>query len=92
MTARNLPDKSTETQAKEQELTRRWPSVWESNSEDFSVPRRVREKIKDVAPQLYEQDRLAEICGEDFGTLSKARHVARQLGVIDSVGDARLVA
>ena len=35
MTARNLPDKSTETQAKEQELTRRWPSVWESNSEDF---------------------------------------------------------
>jgi hypothetical protein len=48
------------------------------------VPRRVREKVKDVAPRLYEQDKLAETCGETFSSLHVARQVALERGVIDS--------
>ena len=54
------------------------------------VPRRVREKVIGVAPQLYEQNKLAEICREDFEALTDARKVARECGVIDSIEDARL--
>ena len=39
--------------------------------------------MKAVAPQLYEQDRLSEMCGQPFSTLSEACCASRARGVID---------
>ena len=48
----------------------------------MEVPRRVKERMQSVAPQLYEQDRLAEECGESFATLHEAYTSASSQGVI----------
>lgn len=54
------------------------------------VPRRVRERVEAVAPQLYEQDRLSEMCQQSFSTLSEACSVSRASGLIDH-GDCERV-
>ena len=54
------------------------------------VPRRVKERVEKVAPQLYEQDRLAEALGEAFSTLTEAHHVARSRGVVGEAAQQRL--
>merc|ERR1712086_443534 len=54
------------------------------------VPRRVRERVEAVAPQLYEQDRLSEMCDQSFSTLSEACFVSRATGIIDDADRERL--
>ena len=48
------------------------------------------ERVAQVTPQLYEQDRLSEACGASFATLSEAHEVARAEGRIDAVEQRRL--
>ena len=43
------------------------------------VPRRVRERVEAVAPQLYEQDKLSEELGQHFSTLREASSAASPL-------------
>lgn len=50
------------------------------------VPRRIRDRIEAVSPQIYEQDRLSDACSQSFSTLSEARRVAFETGVIDEAG------
>ena len=45
------------------------------------VPRRVRERVEAVAPQLYEQDQLSEEMDQHFSPLREASSVA--FGVSD---------
>ena len=49
------------------------------------APRRVREKAEAVVPQLYEQDKLSERCGQSFSTLSEAISVSLAAGFIDAI-------
>ena len=39
-----------------------------------------------VSPQIYEQDRFSDACSQSFSTLSEARRVAFETGVIDEAG------
>jgi hypothetical protein len=61
-----------------------------TNMTSIRVPRRVRERVEAVAPQLYEQDRLSELCEQSFSTLSEACSVSRATGVIDDADRERL--
>ena len=54
------------------------------------APRRVREKAEAVVPQLYEQDKLSERCGQSFSTLSEAISVSLAAGFIDAIESKRL--
>jgi len=57
----------------------------------IEVPRRVRNRIPAVANQLYEQVRLAELCGRPFETLFQGIEHALSQGVIDNTEAGRLL-
>ena len=50
------------------------------------VPRRVKERVEAVAPQLYEQDKLSEELDQHFPTLREASSAALAQGAIDAAG------
>ena len=67
-------------------LTLRVVAVPSTQFTAVRVPRQVRERVEHVAPQLYEQDQLADMCHQDSHTLSEWSRIARDQGLIDSAG------